>query len=302
MSRVTIKQLLLAGAHFGHLTRRWNPKMSKYIFMEKNNIHIIDLQKTQRLLEEACNAIQHIVERGEDVLYVGTKSQAREMLKEEADRVDMFYVSERWLGGMLTNFRTIRNSVKTLETFESMATNGTYGKLHKKEILMVERKKEKLDRVLGGIRNMRRLPGALFVVDIRMEDIAVKEAHKLGIPVFAITDTNTDPDTVDYPIPANDDAYKSIALITHIVTDAILEAKMLRQEKAEVAEEEAVKQETKATPERKPRRRTRVAATPKEKVATPAAEESAKPKKAAAPKAPKVSETPAAEDKETQAE
>jgi small subunit ribosomal protein S2 len=243
MPRVSIKQLLLAGAHFGHLTRRWNPKMAKYIFMQKNGIHIIDLKKTQLKFEEACNAVQHIVERGGDILFVGTKPQARDMIREEATRVNMHYVNERWLGGMLTNYRTIRNSVKTLEELENMSTNGTYEKLHKKEILQVERRKQKLVHVLGGIRNMKRLPGALFVVDIRKEEIAVMEARKLNIPVFAITDTNTDPTLVDYPIPANDDAYKSIALLTHLFADAVEEALMLRRDREKLEEEERSKQE-----------------------------------------------------------
>ena len=263
MPRVSLKQLLLAGSHFGHLTRRWNPKMDKYIFMQKNGIHIIDLKKTQFKLEEACNFLQHIVQRGDDVLFVGTKPQAREMIREETERIDMFYVNERWLGGMLTNFRTIRNSIRKLDDLEMMETNGTYQKLNKKEILQVERQKAKLLKVLGGVRKMKRLPGAVFVIDIRKEDIAVHEAHKLGIPVFAIIDTNADPTTVEYPIPANDDAYKSIALITHIIADAVEEAKLLRQEKAGLEEELAEKQEKKgkkpqeSAPVRKPARRRR---------------------------------------------
>jgi small subunit ribosomal protein S2 len=260
MPRASLKQLLLAGSHFGHLTRRWNPKMDKYIFMQKNGIHIIDLKKTQFKLEEACNALQHIVQRGDDVLFVGTKPQSREMIQEEATRVEMFYVEERWLGGMLTNFRTIRNSIRKLDEFDEMEKDGTYQKLNKKEILQVERQKAKLLKVLGGMRTMKRLPGAVFVIDINKESIAVHEAQKLGIPVFAIVDTNADPTTVEYPIPANDDAYKSIALITHVVADAIEEAKLLRQEKVELEDELKEKQERqqkKAAPAKKPARRRR---------------------------------------------
>jgi small subunit ribosomal protein S2 len=291
MPRASLKQLLLAGSHFGHLTRRWNPKMEKYIFMQKNGIHIIDLKKTQFKLEEACNALQHIVQRGDDVLFVGTKPQSREMIQDEANRVDMFYVEERWLGGMLTNFRTIRNSIRKLDEFDEMEKDGTYEKLNKKEILQVERQKAKLLKVLGGMRKMKRLPGAVFVIDINKESIAVHEAQKLGIPVFAIVDTNADPTTVEYPIPANDDAYKSIALITHVVTDAIEEAKLLRQEKVELEEELKEKQERKqkkAAPASKPARRRRSTKPAGEERPTAAprdeADEKKPAKKAAAPK------------------
>jgi len=290
MPRASLKQLLLAGSHFGHLTRRWNPKMEKYIFMQKNGIHIIDLKKTQFKLEEACNALQHIVQRGDDVLFVGTKPQSREMIQDEATRVDMFYVEERWLGGMLTNFRTIRNSIRKLDEFDEMEKDGTYDKLNKKEILQVERQKAKLLKVLGGMRKMKRLPGAVFVIDINKESIAVHEAQKLGIPVFAIVDTNADPTTVEYPIPANDDAYKSIALITHVVADAIEEAKLLRQEKVELEEELKEKQERKqkkAAPAQKPvrrRRSTKPAGEEKSAVAKDEVEEKKPAKKAAVKK------------------
>ncbi len=297
MPRVSLKQLLLAGSHFGHLTRRWNPKMEKYIFMQKNGIHIIDLKKTQFKLEEACNAMQHIVQKGDDILFVGTKMQAREMIKEETERIEMFYVNERWLGGMLTNFRTIRNSIKRLDELDAMETNGTYQKLNKKEILQVERQKQKLLKVLGGVREMKRLPGAVFVIDVNKEDIAVHEAQKLGIPVFAIVDTNTDPTTIEYPIPANDDAYKSIALITHVIADAVAEAKLLRQEKVELKEELAEKQEKreKAPPAKKPARRRRAPKSDEKPAATraetPAAEKKPAAKQAAAkPEAEKSAE------------
>ncbi len=230
MSRITIKQLLLAGAHFGHLTRRWNPKMRPYIFMQKNGVHIMDLKKSQILLDEAANKLGAIVQKGGDVLFVGTKDQARDVIKEEAERCSMFFVNNRWLGGMLTNFRTIRNSIRTLEVLESKEKDGTYERLRKKEILSIERQKEKLTAVLGGIRNMKRLPQAVFVVDTIKEDIAIKEARKLGITVFGICDTNSDPGVVDYVIPANDDAYKSIAIITKVLADAVEEARMLRKD------------------------------------------------------------------------
>jgi small subunit ribosomal protein S2 len=230
MSHVTVQQLVLAGSHFGHLTRRWNPKMRPYIFMEKNGIHILDLKKTATLLEEAANRLGKIVADGQDVLFVGTKDQARDVMKDEATRCGMHYVSERWLGGMLTNFRTIRNSIRTLESMEEKQTDGTYERINKKEILQIERQKEKLERVLGGIRTMKRLPGAIFVVDTVREAIAVSEARKLNIPVFAICDTNSDPDVIDYVIPANDDAFKSIAIITKSLADAVDEAKSLRKE------------------------------------------------------------------------
>ncbi|TLY32814.1 MAG: 30S ribosomal protein S2 [Ignavibacteria bacterium] len=223
MPRVELTALIEAGAHFGHLTRRWNPKMKPFIFMERNGIHIIDLKKTQELLEVASNAIANIVADGKRILLVGTKKQASIVIEEEAKRCRQFYVSERWLGGMLTNFTTIRKSVKRLANIEKMETDGTYDKITKKEALVLDREKEKLQKVLSGVVEMTRLPGALYVVDIKKEEIAVKEAKRLAIPVFAIVDTNCDPSLVDYPIPANDDAIKSIQMVTRVVADAILE-------------------------------------------------------------------------------
>jgi small subunit ribosomal protein S2 len=223
MPRIELADLLNAGSHFGHLTRRWNPKMKPYIFMERNGIHIIDLKKTQELLAAACNAMSTIVAEGKRVLFVGTKKQASDVIQEEARRAKQFYVSERWLGGMLTNFTTIRKSVKRLTNIEKMETDGTYDKITKKEALVLDREKEKLQGVLSGVVEMTRLPGALYIVDIKKEEIAVKEAKRLGIPVFAIVDTNCDPTTVDYPIPANDDAIKSIQTITKLLADAIVE-------------------------------------------------------------------------------
>jgi small subunit ribosomal protein S2 len=225
MPRVEVAELLAAGCHFGHLTRRWNPKMRAYIFMERNGIHIIDLMKTRILLEEACNAISNIAAEGKRILFVGTKKQAKDVIREEAVRTGEFYVSERWLGGSLTNFTTIRKSVKRLTNIEKMESDGTFDKITKKEGLFLQREKEKLNNVLSGVVDMTRLPGALFVVDVKKEAIAVKEANRLSIPVFAIMDTNCDPDGIDYVIPANDDAIKSVQVITKAFADAVLEGK-----------------------------------------------------------------------------
>jgi small subunit ribosomal protein S2 len=240
MSRVEVAELLAAGCHFGHLTRRWNPKMRPYIFMERNGIHIIDLMKTRQLLEDASNAIANVAADGKRILFVGTKKQAKEVIKTEALRTGEFYVSERWLGGSLTNFTTIRKSVKRLTNIEKMETDGTFDKITKKEALFLVREKDKLNKVLSGVVEMTRLPGAIFVVDVKNEAIAVKEARRLGIPVFAIVDTNCDPDDIDYVIPANDDAIKSVQVICKIVGDAVNEGKQRaaanRAEKAAEAE------------------------------------------------------------------
>jgi small subunit ribosomal protein S2 len=238
MSRVNVQQLVMAGAHFGHLTSRWNPKMRPYIFMEKNGIYIIDLNKTLKMIENALAAIGKITAAGEQVLYVGTKKQARDLMRDEATRAGMPYVNERWLGGMLTNFTTIRKSIKKLETLEKKAVDGTYENITKKERLMLEKQKEKLERNLSGMRSMKRLPGAVFVVDTLQEEIAVREAVKLGIPIFAIVDTNADPDQINFPIPANDDAYKSIGLITKTFTDAVIEGSAHVQAKKQAEAEE----------------------------------------------------------------
>jgi small subunit ribosomal protein S2 len=242
MARVEVAELLAAGCHFGHLTRRWNPKMRPYIFMERNGIHIIDLMKTSLLLEEASNALANIVADGKRILYVGTKKQAVDVVREEAVRTGQFYVTERWLGGLLTNFTTIRKSVKRLTNIEKMETDGTFDKITKKEILYLAREKEKLNKVLSGIVDMTRLPGALFVVDTKKEAIAVKEARRLGIPVFAIVDTNCDPEEVDYIIPANDDAIKSVQVVTKALGDAILigRERSAQQQAEQAAEAENV--------------------------------------------------------------
>jgi small subunit ribosomal protein S2 len=225
MIQVTIEDLLLSGAHFGHLTRRWNPKMKKYIFMERNGIHIIDLKKTHELLIESCNAISSLVADGKSILFVGTKKQAKEVVKNEASRCGMNYVTERWLGGMLTNFATIRKSIKRMNTIIKMETDGTFDNLQKKERLVLTREKDKLEKILGGIATMNKLPGALFLIDVKKEHIAVDEARKLNIPIYAIVDTNCDPELINYPIPANDDAVKSIELITRVIADSIIDSK-----------------------------------------------------------------------------
>jgi len=241
MPRVELDALLQAGAHFGHLTRRWNPKMKPYIFMERNGIHIIDLKKTQEMLDSACNVVSNIVAEDKKVLFVGTKPQAKDVVTEEAKRCNAFYCTERWLGGMLTNFSTIRKSVKRLTNIEKMETDGTFESITKKERLFLNREREKLQDVLSGIVEMSRLPGALFVVDVKKEAIAVNEAKRLGIPVVAIVDTNCDPDGIDYPIPANDDALKSVQLITKAVAEAVVEGGQ-RAAAQKAAEAEAASQ------------------------------------------------------------
>ncbi len=255
MSRVTIEQLLMAGTHFGHLTRRWNPKMKPYIFMAKNDIYIIDLKKTQKCIDDACKALAEIVANGEDVLFVGTKKQAKDIIRSEADRAGCPYVVERWLGGMLTNYATIRRGLKTLATLEKKVVDGTYEKISKKERLSLDKDRTKLERVLGGIREMKKLPGAMFVVDIKKEHIAVAEAYKLGIPIIAIVDTNVDPDKITYPIPGNDDAFKSIGLITSAVTETILENRKAAKDRAEVAVEAPKDRDTEWKPAKRVRRR-----------------------------------------------
>ena len=222
---ITMKSLLEAGVHFGHQTRRWNPKMAPYIFTERNGIYIIDLQKTVKKVEEDYNFIRDVVAEGKSVLFVGTKKQAQETIKEEAERCGMFYVNQRWLGGMLTNFKTINRSIARLQELERMKEDGSFDVLPKKEVQKLEKELVKLNRFLGGIREMRRLPGAIFVVDPRKERIAVAEARKLGIPIVAIVDTNCDPDEIDYVIPGNDDAIRAVKLLTSTIANAVIEAK-----------------------------------------------------------------------------
>jgi small subunit ribosomal protein S2 len=221
--RVQVEDLLKAGTHFGHLTSRWNPKMKEYIFMQRNGIHIIDLMATQALLDKAADAASRFAKQGKRILFVGTKKQAKDTVRQAAESCNQPFVVERWLGGTLTNFQTIRKSIRRMETLDKMKTDGTFDQLKKKERLMRDREHEKLDNTLGGIAEMPRLPGALFIVDINREHIAVDEARKLGIPIIAIVDTNTDPDLVNFPIPANDDALKSIQLVTGVIAQAISE-------------------------------------------------------------------------------
>ena len=239
-----MKQLLEAGVHFGHQTRRWNPKMKEYIFTERNGIYIIDLQKTVKKVDEAYNFVREIAAEGKDILFVGTKKQAQDSIKEEAERVGMYYVNNRWLGGMLTNFKTIKKRIARMDQIEKMEEDGTFDLLPKKEVSKLRIEKEKLDKFLGGIRNLQGIPGAIFVVDPRKEKIAIAEAHKLNIPVVAIVDTNCDPDEVDYVIPGNDDAIRAVKLIAGAMADAVIEGRQgvdapLEAEDVEEAEEEA---------------------------------------------------------------
>ena len=244
MSQLEYKDLLDAGVHFGHLTRKWNPQMAPYIFMEKNGIHIIDLHKTLTCLEDATEAMKAVVRSGRKVMFVATKKQAKEVVEQEAQRLNMPYVTERWQGGMLTNFTTIRKSLKKMAGMEKLMKEEAYQNLAKRERLMISRAKDKLEKVLGGISDLNRLPAALFVVDIKREHIAIAEAQKLNIPVFGIVDTNSDPSKIDYPIPGNDDAFKSIKLITNYVGQALeeglAERKKDKEEQAQ-AEEQAAK-------------------------------------------------------------
>ena len=240
MARTTYQDLLDAGVHFGHLTRKWDPKMAKYIFMERNGIHIIDLNKTLTKLEEAASAIKQIVKSGRKVLFVATKKQAKEIIAQQAKDVNMPFVTERWLGGMLTNFATVRKSIKKMSNIDKMQKDGTYDVLSKKEKLMIQRERVKLENLLGGIADLNRLPAALFIIDVKKEHIAVAEALKLSIPTFAMVDTNSDPSNIDFPIPANDDATKSISLIAGIIGKAIQEGlEERKRDKEEDAEKEA---------------------------------------------------------------
>lgn len=225
MSVISMKQLLEAGVHFGHQTRRWNPKMSEYIFTERNGIYIIDLQKTVKKVEEAYSAMKEIASEGGTILFVGTKKQAQEAIEEEAKRSGMFYVNQRWLGGMLTNFKTIKKRIERLHKLEKMEEDGTFDVLPKKEVIKLRHEQEKLEKFLGGIKDMTDMPDALFVVDPRKERIAIQEAHTLGIPVFSIVDTNCDPDEVDYVIPGNDDAIRAVKLLASTIANAIIEGK-----------------------------------------------------------------------------
>ena len=244
MAKLEYKDLLDAGVHFGHLTRKWDPRMSPYIFMERNGIHIIDLNKTLVCLDEASNAIKQIVRSGKKVMFVATKKQAKDLVAAEAKRLNMPFVTERWLGGMMTNFATIRKSLKKMSGLDKLMKEEAYKNLAKKERLMVSRQKDKMEDVLGGIADLSRLPAALFIVDIKREHIAIAEAKKLGIPVFALVDTNSNPNEVDFPIPANDDAFKSVSLLVKAFGAAIedgLSERKRDKEEAKLSEEEEAK-------------------------------------------------------------
>ena len=240
---VSMKALLEAGVHFGHQTRRWNPKMAPYIYTERNGIYIIDLQKTVKKLEEAYNFVRSISESGQSLLFVGTKKQAADAVKEEASRVGMYYVNARWLGGMLTNFKTMRTRIDRLAQLKKMQEDGTFDMLPKKEVMKLLGEMEKLEKYLGGVKEMKKLPGALFIVDTRKERNAIAEAHKLGIPVVAIVDTNCDPDEIDYVIPANDDAIRAIRLISSTMANAVQEGRQGVDAEEAASEEEAQKVE-----------------------------------------------------------
>ena len=243
MAVVSMKQLLEAGVHFGHQTRRWNPKMAEYIYMERNGIYIIDLQKTVKKLEEAYSFVRTVAENGQSVLFVGTKKQAQDAVKEEAERVGQFYVNARWLGGMLTNFKTMRTRVDRMAQLKKMQEDGTFDMLPKKEVVKLLHEMEKLDKYLGGVKDMKKLPGAMFVVDPRKEHNAISEARKLHIPIVAIVDTNCDPDEVDYVIPGNDDAIRAIRLISATMANAIIEGHQGVDAEAPAEETEAVVEE-----------------------------------------------------------
>ena len=249
MSKLSTQELLDAGVHYGHLTRKWNPKMAPFIFMEQNGIHIIDLNKTVAKLEEAQSAVKNIIKSGRKILFVATKKQAKELVAEEARKVNMPYVTERWLGGMLTNFATVRKSIKKMQSIDKMEVDGTFANMNKKERLMKEREKIKLQRVLGGIEDLNRLPAALFIIDIKREHIAVSEAQKLNIPIFALVDTNSDPTLIDHPIPGNDDASKSIELITTAITQAIVEGLQERKKAKDERKDESTEESTVETAE-----------------------------------------------------
>ncbi|GAA0329596.1 30S ribosomal protein S2 [Oceanobacillus sp. FSL W7-1293] len=243
MAAISMKQLLEAGVHFGHQTRRWNPKMKKYIFTERNGIYIIDLQKTVKKVDEAYNYVKDIAANGGTVLFVGTKKQAQDSVRDEAVRSGMFYVNQRWLGGTLTNFQTIRKRINRLKDIEKMEEDGTFDVLPKKEVVNLLKEKDRLVKFLGGIKEMKKIPDALFVIDPRKERIAIAEAHKLNIPIIGIVDTNCDPDEIDYVIPANDDAIRAVKLLTSKMADAILEVKQGEETEEAVSEQDQLEAE-----------------------------------------------------------
>lgn len=230
MAVVSMKQLLEAGVHFGHQTRRWNPKMARFIFTERNGIYIIDLQKTVKKMDEAYNFVRDLAANGGKVLFVGTKKQAKDSIKSEAERCNQYFINERWLGGMLTNFKTIETRVKRLKALEKQQEDGTFDVLPKKEVTLLKHEMEKLQKYLGGIKDMKKLPDALFIIDPKKEENAVREARKLNIPIIATVDTNCDPDVIDFPIPANDDAIRAVKLLTGRIADAVLEGNQGQQD------------------------------------------------------------------------
>ena len=240
MSAIAMKDLLEAGVHFGHQTKRWNPKMKEFIFGERNGINIIDLQKTQKMFRDAIQFVTNLVgeDRGKTILFVGTKRQAQDAIREEATRAGQFYINSRWLGGLLTNFQTVQKSIKRLRDLEAMQTDGRYEKMTKKERIKLDREREILEKNLSGIKNMNRLPDALFVIDVRKEDIAVKEANRLGIPIIAVVDTNCSPEGIDYVIPGNDDALRAVRLFASRIADAVVEGQQMRSKGAEEGEDE----------------------------------------------------------------
>jgi small subunit ribosomal protein S2 len=294
MSQTSFNELLEAGVHFGHLKRKWNPAMAPYIFMERNGIHIIDLQKTEVKLNEACNAIKQIAKSGRKILFVATKKQAKDIVADKVQSTQMPYVTERWPGGMLTNFPTIRRAVKKMSSIDKMETDGTFKNLAKREKLQITRQRAKLEKMLGSISDMTRLPAAMFIVDVSKEHIAVREAQRLNIPLFAIVDTNSDPSPIDFPIPANDDASKSISLILDKITDSIKEG--LSERKMEKEKEGAAKEAKKSAKNSDVKKTSaRKEETPAEEVKTEEAAEEKKPAK----KSVKKEEVKAEEKKET---
>ncbi|MDD5861212.1 MAG: 30S ribosomal protein S2 [Prevotella sp.] len=270
MSRTNFDQLLQAGCHFGHLKRKWNPAMAPYIFMERNGIHIIDLNKTVTKIDEAAEALKGIAKSGKKILFVATKRQAKDIIAEKAQSVNMPYVNERWAGGTLTNFPTIRKAVKKMTNIDKLMADGTFANLSKRELLQISRQRAKLEKNLGSIADLTRLPAALFVVDVMKEHIAVKEANRLGIPVFAMVDTNSDPKNIDYVIPANDDAKDSIEVVLDAVCGAIAEG--LEERKAEKADEKAAAEQKEEAADAKPHRARKAEAAPAQEEQAPAAE------------------------------
>ena len=293
MSRTNFDQLLQAGCHFGHLKRKWNPAMAPYIFMERNGIHIIDLHKTVAKIDEAAAALKQIAKTGKRILFVATKNQAKDIVAEKAMSVNMPYVIERWPGGMLTNFPTIRKAVKKMANIDKLMADGTYANLSKRELLQITRQRAKLEKNLGSIADLTRLPSALFVVDVIKENIAIREANRLGIPVFAMVDTNSDPKNIDFVIPANDDAKDSIDVVLTACCQAIAEG--LEERKAERADEKAAAEQAEEVAEAKPKRTRRARKETPKAEETPAVEE-AKVEEPAAEEAPVVEEAPVAEE------